>query len=577
MMTAQKKAEYLAALADVQAGLDGTARSSETQVELAANSFKRLAGQAETILNLTAAIVGCVETERMGSVLPAVQSLCESVNVSMDRKMDAANSILVALNEEEDLLKKLTQVTQRQVAISAHLEALSVLTNVEVARLGSVGGDFRFLAQELSSFSKAIVQDNLELEGHTEKHTLIIKESREELAASLPQLRGELDRMEAEIGKTLQAIGADLVHLSSIPGQFRSCAEETSQQIGGVVAAIQAHDITRQQMEHVQQALQMIASAITSAEDGRGRELPLAYAGLTIQAAQLKNIKEITARWTSQITVCMDGIRQLSVSELVRIGPAVLKQERELTAHLSQIESLQQKSREYGARVRGTLAGLSSLLELVQEHLQRSQRVRHRLQLLTFNSLIEAHRLGRLGAVVSAIANLIKEVSAEWGAIATRSSDALAGIMRLVKHTNEVMEEFSEDGRKKLRADQEESVTALNRVRGTAEFVAGESVKMQDVTGNMQADLDAVSETRHRLNACFGPIETALAQVECVARGFEADDPQVSERYDPAEAERLFSGFYTTEIERHVLIATLRGTPMPVLEQSLAGNNVELF
>jgi hypothetical protein len=35
--------------------------------------------------------------------------------------------------------------------------------------------------------------------------------------------------------------------------------QEIAQQIAGVVAAVQAHDITRQQIEHVQQAFALIS------------------------------------------------------------------------------------------------------------------------------------------------------------------------------------------------------------------------------------------------------------------------------------------------------------------------------
>jgi hypothetical protein len=41
--------------------------------------------------------------------------------------------------------------------------------------------------------------------------------------------------------------------------------------------------------------------------------------------------------------------------------------------------------------------------------------------------------------------------------------------------------------------------------------------------------------------------------------------------------EVLFGASYTTEIERDVLRAALTGRPVPVAEQNLAGNDVELF
>jgi hypothetical protein len=55
------------------------------------------------------------------------------------------------------------------------------------------------------------------------------------------------------------------------------------------------------------------------------------------------------------------------------------------------------------------------------------------------------------------------------------------------------------------------------------------------------------------------------------------DDPGVKQRYDPDEMEQLFSASYTTEMEREVLRAALRGKALPVAQQTVAGNSVELF
>jgi hypothetical protein len=564
-------------LAQVRADLLGMARSGETEIASASNTFRSLAAQADAILKRTASIVACVENESMSLVLPTVQSLCLTVSGFMEQKLDAANAVLQTLKEEENLLNQLAEVTQRQGAISAHLGALSVLTNVEVAQLGSMGSDFLILAKELAAFSKSISQQTLELSSNAEHRTHSVEESRQQLAATVPRMRGELNQMEIGIGENLSVIGAGLQEMARVPEQFRTYAQDTSEQIAGVVSAIQAHDITRQQIEHVQEALELLASR-TAPENGASEaELPLVYAGLLIQICQIKNIKQTVANWTSQVGRCMGSIRQLSVSDLVGIGPTVLEQERELTAHLSQMDSLQQKNREYTGRIESTLTGLSSLRDLINEYQERSRSIRHRLQLLTFNSLIEAHRLGRRGVVVSAIANLIKEVSAEWTVIAEQSTLTLAEIMKLVQQTSEVMEVFSDARGQKLRDDQAASHAALENVRATAAFVASESAQMQVVMEKMQSDLTTGGDTGSQLHACFAPLDSALNQMESLIREFETRDPEVSRRFDAAEAERLFSASYTTEIERKVMSAALHGTDMPVLEQSLAGNDVELF
>jgi hypothetical protein len=513
----------------------------------------------------------------MGSVLASVQSLCLTVKDFLGQRLEAATTILGTLQEEEKSLLQLIRVTQGQEAIARHLRALSVLTNVEVARLGSSGGNFQLLAEELSSFSKSLTQQTMELACDTKSRQQTIAETRNELASSLPQLRSEMTRMEDGIGKALRVIHAGLSQQADVPIQFRRCAEQTAQETAGVVAAIQAHDITRQQIEHVQQALQLIACRISSGDDARDDDLPLAHAGLKVQILQLKTIQETVANWTSQVRRCMEGIQQLSASGVAGIGPTVLRQEQELSAELARIELLQQKSQEYSGRMQGTLSGLSSLVDLVNVHLKRSQMIRDRLQILMFNSLIEAQRLGGRGAVVSAIARLIEERSEEWIAIGNQSELALSEILGLVQRTTALMEVFSESSCRKLREDQAQTRAALDSVRSTAAVVANEATQMQTITENMHANLADVAATGTRLDLCFGYLDSVLGQMEGLAREWESHDPRAAGPCDPAEVERWLSAFYTTEIERSVMSAALHGTALPVVQQSFVGNAVELF
>jgi len=570
------RAKYLAVLAGAEADLKRLLRSSETEIEAVSQVFKSLANQADTILKQAAAIVGCIEKESMGRVLASVQSLCLTVKDFLGRRLQAATTILETLREEEKLLRQLIHVTRGQEAIARRLRALSVVTNVEVAHLGSTGDNFQLLAQELSSFSKSLTEQTIELARDTESRQQTIVETRNELAASLPRLHGEMKRMEDDIGETLRVIEAGLSQQAEVPGQFRQCAEQTALQTAGVVAAIQAHDITRQQIEHVQQALGLIASRITAADGSRSCDLAGAHAGLKIQTLQLQTIGETVANWTSQVGRCMEGIQQLSASGVAGIGPTVLRQEQELSAELAHIEVLQQKSQQYSRRMQSTLGGLSSLVELVNDHLQRAQVIRGRLQILMFNSLVEAQRLGRRGAVVSAIARLIQDVSEEWNALGIQSQCTLTEILGLVQRTTAVMEVFSEASCHKLCQDQSETRSALDSVRNAAAFVAAEAAQMQAITESMQAHVADVAATGNRLELCFGNLDGVLRQIKDLAGELETDGPQAA-GFNPADVEGWFSSLYTTEIERTVMSAALHGTALPMVQQSFAGNAVELF
>ena len=570
-----RAAEFLEVLAGVQADLNRHTAAECSGMRAVSHAFKSLASQAETVLKQASAIVCRIENESMAAVLPQVQSLSETVRGFLAERWEATEKILGALEDQEKLLRQLILVSNQQDAVAAHLRALSVLTNVEVSHLGS-GGNFQLLADELSRFSRSLAGQTSQLSSQTEQHRQKIEETRRELCARLPQLRAEIDRMEQDIDNTLRMIDGGRQEQMAVPEQFRKCAEETSQQIGGVVAAIQTQDITRQQLEHVQHALRLIAGRIEAGEGASARNFPAICAGLHLQICQLRNLGQSLSNWTAHLRRCMHAIQQLSASEVARIGPTVLDQESQLSAQLVQLEQLQKKSRNSSERMQSTLSGVSNLVGLVEEHLKRARRIRDRLHVLMFNSQIEAGRLGRHGVVVASIASLIKGVSADWTGIAEQSRSVLSRMLALAQETSRSMEVFSEAGGRKLEADQAETARTLNRVREAGAFVAREAQEMKAVTEGMRRSLSGIEENSRQLDESSSHLENATRRLEALAAELEKIDPGAGERCDVEEVERWLSAFYTTERERSVMDAALRGTPLPPAE-SLTGNSVELF
>ena len=580
MVSAGTKAEIVFTLEQATSELQTLASTTETQIRSVARVFESLAGHTDAILTLAATIVQCVDNESVSSVLPKVQTLGATAKRFIGDRLQATAGIIETVTAEVKLLHQLSLVAHGQEVIAFEIKTLSVLTNIEVAHLGAVGAGFQYLANELADFSKSVSRDTEELASHTEGRKSAIEETKSVFSAELPRQRQELARIELDLSKALAVVDSSLTQLSRTPAQFRLCVEDIVRQIAGVVAAIQAHDITRQQIEHVEGAFALIADRMRGAgnsEQGAARELPQAYAGLTIQIYQLRTIKETVANWASQIRTCLSGIMRVSTSEVVGIGPMVLDQEREVSSQLAQIERLENESQAYSGRIQSNLGGLSNLTQLVSEHLQRSKNVRSRLQMLTFNSIIEASRLGAQADTILAIAACIKEVSAEWNQITDQSGRAMEGILGVVKQTNEVMKVFSETSNERLREAQAQTRACLDDLRTAAASAAGQAKGMKEVTEKMQAKIAEVGNTGDLLDACFGRIDSVLIGIEAVRRQLEIDHPEVKKHYDRAEVERLFAASYTTEMEREVLRAALAGKALPVAQQTFAGNSVELF
>jgi hypothetical protein len=555
-------------------------RTTEDAIGGLVASFQGLAGHADSILALAAAIVDCVEDKRVSSVLAGVQALGAAAKGFVDDKLKATAGILDTVTAEMELLHKLSMVTDGQAKVAAQIKMLNVHTKIEVAHLGSVGASFEYLARELADFSLALAQNTQELIRHTNERKAETEKTKLMVSVELSHLTEELARIEGTLRDDLTALQSGLTRLSMTPVQFRASAEEIAGQIAGVVVAVQGHDITRQQIEHVQAALGLISQGMADEAtrmDGGLREAAAAHAGLAIQIFQLTAIKTTIAEWTSQVRVCMGGILRISASDLVEIGPLVLEQERAMSAQLSHIELLERECQADSERIRGTLEGISNLSQLVAEHLQNSKSARNRLRMLNFNSVIEASRLGAQADTICVIADGIAEVSVEWSNLTEQSGVALREILSLSKRINQVMETFSHSGSGDLAKSQAQMKVGLESLRSASAFAVTQGHKILDATNAMQTMSAEVGKTSDLLDACYARIDAVLHELNGAKSQLESDYPGIMEHYDCEEIEKAFSASYTTAAERDVLRAALYGKEMPDAQQSFIGNDVELF
>ena len=575
-MGVQCSSEVVLTLGRAGQELESLMLESQREIETAGKAFEDLARQTDTILELAAGVICRVEDESVHSILPKVQSLGAEVKSFIQERLRATTGILETAMAEAQLLDKLSQLTCGQRSIVRETQVLSMLTNIEVARLGGLGGGFEYLAQQLDGFSQSVAHGLKELTSHTEERKATIEETRRMLAAELPGMDRELIQIEADLAKALLAVDSGLTRLSGTPAQFRGCVEEIAGKAAGVVAAIQVHDITRQQVEHVGEALRLIAARMEEAS-GSAVEVPRLVAGLVIQAYQLRRIRETMSSWVAQIRMCMDGILRISCSEVLGIGPMVLEKEQELLSELARIEALELECQQESAEVRETFASLSNLMQLVGEHIERSRSVREQLQLLTFNSIVEANHLGDKAAAILEISQSIKRLSKTWGGLTDRSALAMEELLELMKRSESTMQIYSEGGCGRLAWAQAETRTALKSLHAAAGFAAGQAVAIEAAIVMLQGKIAAAGAAGDRLDVSVSHIDAALGGIELLQRRFQKERPDGIAPIDHAAVEALYSAWYTTAMEREVLRAALAGAPLPAAQQNLAGNDVELF
>jgi uncharacterized protein YoxC len=477
---------------------------AEREMELLGHDFEGLARETRRVLDAAGKIVGCAEGERMASVLPQVQQLGTAATNFIRQRLEATEGILDTVKAEAGLLEQLAHLTRGQNGIVKETEMLRVLTNIEVARLGEVGAGFQYLAHELDDFSRSVAQSTNELTSHTDERRKAVEQTRRTLAVELPEMREEYGRIQASLENALTLVDRTLGQMFETPVRFKGCVEEVGGRVAGVVAAIQAHDITRQQIEHVKEALGMIAAGLAEETVSRSASRNALRAGLTIQNYQLRNVQETVGGWLAQIRSCLHGIADIAASEIMSLSAVMVSQESALAAQLTLIESLEEECEAGDAKVQASFAGISGLMQLVSEHLARSKSVRDRLQLLMFNSIVEASHLGTQADGIMEISTSIKRISAVWAQITAKSEGATQEIGTLVEHSRSTLDTFSEGGYAGLREARSGTEEGLEILREAAHCADLRGREIEAAVKGLQARIVEIGAKGGGLRAAGG-------------------------------------------------------------------------
>src|ERR1035438_3472166 len=199
-----------------------------------------------------------------------------------------------ALGQAHDLSCRIRQAFSGLHNTVSVFRALCTLTQIETSRLGSTGADFGDLAAEVRPLSESIqssVEGVLEVSSRLDQGIQTAMRSGTELRAR--QLK-ELPALIAAVIDSLQSLDERRQRAVELSACQAAQYEAVCGAVDDVVKSVQFHDITRQQIEHVAQALGQLRSAGESGRGSRSSYPPAARAVLALQIrrAARSDIKE---------------------------------------------------------------------------------------------------------------------------------------------------------------------------------------------------------------------------------------------------------------------------------------------
>lgn len=542
-------------------------------VEELSHQFQSLANGVSELLRLAGLAAATIEAGAICSIPAKVETLVACAESFVSERLSANSAVSDVVRSEQELIHALMRVHASHGSVAQQIRLLTVLTGMEIARLDDAGSGFRYLVRELYAAADTVASAAREFSARAGSRNRAIDGMQRRMAFSLPRLRKQFQVIGKQLQQGLLDVRVSVEELSACPAEFKACVETVAARISGVVAAIQSHDITRQQNEHVRDALAGMASLLRAeGSEPNPEEIALM---LRVQTLQLENIRQTMSAWSAQIDACLESILEVSQSRLERVAPMVLGHEKQLFQRLVEIESIEKECQNDSVEVEEAFSGLSSLLALVSDNSQTSRITRDRLKLLSFNSVIESRNLGGKTGVMLEISRNITRIASEWGDIAQESASIQAEIQQLMDQAQAAIGVLTRNEHHELRAARLDIVSALDELRGAAQSNVANAASMGTLTALLHAQIDSARSLSRSLRAATMQMGRSIEELEALEAGMQVS--AAGQTCDLAALEAAYSATYTTEIERGILRAALYGQALPTGAAEMAGNDVELF
>jgi len=356
-----------------------------------------------------------------------VQSLLERLRGMMSDMDSYLTSARSQCNESCAILERISGLLGQteQPLVGFHkmyktLRMLGISTKIESSRIGEKGLGFLTLAMDVERLSHLVNDKSASILGHCHELGDMIRDN-----LVLVQAAGvSQDQEVSQIFRNISASVAELVLVNDNCSQFGSMAamvsDEVSANIGEVVSSMQAHDITRQQVEHVIEALQRVTSDLGDPEQADVQAAVITEVGDVCELQEVQ-LRHSSSELNSAVQAIIENLRAIADKQAVLSEQTITVVSGDSTSGRSFVEDIKSGMHtvtEVLSRCAGTDRELTATMQKVAETIgeisafvEDIEEIGSEIDLIALNSQIMAAHTGMEGAALGVLAEAIKRLS----------------------------------------------------------------------------------------------------------------------------------------------------------------------
>ncbi len=557
-------------LLELGSALESLGNSTEGEFLSIGENLQGFYQRAEEISKIAASVAGLMSGEELGAVIEGFRNVIEK----MKRLEGESRRNTRTLREVLENLAHLNHEVEGFHKTILNLRVLCVSTRIESARLEDGDAGFEALADEVGKLSLEIANLCFQLLASSESLSRLIGQT---LSRVLDLEATQQTRAGIVVDKTMSSLESIVEkHGLSAEAAGQVCAryEAISQRIGEIVSSMQFHDITRQRIEHAQQALAGLGphDRLTGEHIGfpfgwnsrrmrlKGREehrlLAADVSGL--QIAQLDHARE---ELVSAVNNILDNLLALAnlVEEMAQetskmAGAADETGQSFLTgveAGFCSVTSNLKTYGETGHELCLAMGSVGGMLEEMSAHAGNMEKIGEKIKMIALNATVKACRIGEQGATLAVLAEAIHQLSVETRRRTENASEALRSITLASESLCTAVNADGTDQGGDLAFVGEELKTQLQTLQNVNQSIVSLLTRMNldgcSLCEDIRKTVDEVGVHR-RVDEVIGRVVSGLGEIVSFLQSKEAAESQA----DSAERMKILESAYTMQGERDV-------------------------
>lgn len=574
----------------------GTTEDEFLQIGSQLQSFYQRSADISGVANQ---LVEVVSGETVVSLTSRLQQMMGNMEEYLANARARSCKSCSTMEQVQELLARLSEPMSGFQKMNKSLRMLSISTKIESARLGELGSGFVNLAMDVEKLSHQVNEKSSAIMAHQQLLATLI-------TSNLAAVRSTEAEEDVLVSATLKDTTANLAELVAVNERCTTfgttvsvVSAEITNSISEVVSSMQMHDMTRQQLEHVVEALERLSGEMShvSADNADGDQLRR----VIVEAGDVCELQEAQLRFASgelYTAVCtiIDNLRDVARKQAVVAQDTVSITGSAGSGDLSFVEVMSRGMSAVTAVLtscawadQNMCAAMKKVAETIDEiavFVLDIEAIGSEIDLIALNSQIKAALTGPEGAALGVLAEAIKRLSDEAVHQTDSVSATLSGIHAVTENLLTDAENEEDQLGTRIAVIQDELAEILRSMAGMNEEMLSVLSNLNGRVLSLTADVEQATasvDVHERTKAMSDGVLTDLGQIVFQSRQIEPASSEFKENL------RHMEEHYTMESERHIheAIAKKRGgqsafsvqvaVKSSVPDDSEFGDNFDLF